>query len=76
MVLQSTDINWNCVTIGNINYKGQIYIDREHGNSRESVDWFVVNRGQKTNLSVHRQRLRLNVSGLNGTVLMGARVGG
>ena len=64
------------MTIGNINYKGQIYIDREHGNSRESVNWSVVNRGQKTNLPVHRQRLRPNVPGLNCTVLMGVRVGG
>ena len=60
----------------NWKHKLQIYIDREHENSRESVDRSVVNRGQKTNLSVHRQRLRLNVSGLNGTALMGARVGG
>ena len=48
------------------NYKGQIYTNREH----ESVDWSIVNRGQNT------KRLRLNVPGLNHTMLMGARVGG
>ena len=72
----NTDIKWKCVIIGKINYKGQIYIDRKHGNSRGSVYRSVVNRGQKTNLSVQRQRLRPNVPGLDGTVLMGARFEG
>ena len=48
----NTDISWKCVIIGNVNYTRTIYIDREHGTSRESADQFTVIRGQETGFSV------------------------